>query len=130
MGAPAGKVVWVGRVISALVSLPFLMSGAMKLKGGPQLKEGFAHLGLPESMTVPLAILEIACVLVYMVPPTAALGAVLLTGFMGGAILTHWRVGDPFYIQITLGVLAWLGLYLRDNRLRSLLPLRNPANAS
>jgi hypothetical protein len=127
MAAPVGKLVWIGRGISILSSVPFLLSGVMKIKGGPEVLKGFGHLGLSESMMLPLAILELSCVLVYLIPPTAALGAVLLTGYMGGAILTHWRVGDPFFVQIALGLLVWLGLYLREDRLRGLLPLRTPS---
>ena len=124
MAAGSGKVVWVGRVISVLVSLIFLMSAFMKLKGGPELTAGMEHLGLPESMVVPLAILEISCVVIYLVPPTSVLGAILLAGYVGGAICTHWRAGDPFYVQVVLGILVWLGLYLREDRLRALIPLR------
>lgn len=116
--------VWVGRGISGLVSLVFLFSGVMKLAGGPKLKEGFEHLGLPMSISLPLAILEIACAVVYLVPATSVLGAILLAGYLGGAICTHWRVGDPFIGQIVLGMLVWLGVYLRESRLRALLPLR------
>lgn len=122
--APSGKVVWTGRVISALASLLFLFSAALKLKGGPELAQGMAHLGLPDSMVVPLAILELSCVAVYLIPPTSVLGAILLTGYIGGAICTHWRVGDVFVVHIVLGVLIWLGVYLREPRLKSLIPLR------
>ena len=122
--ATSNKVVWVGRVISILVSLVFLLSGFLKLKGGPELTEGMAHLGLSESLVIPLAILEISCVVIYLIPATAVLGAILLTGYLGGAILTHLRVDDPFVVQIVLGVLVWLGLYLREGRLKTLLPLR------
>ena len=124
MAAGSGKVVWIGRVISMLVALVFLLSGVMKVKGGPELKEGLAHLGLPESIVIPLAIIELACVALYLIPATSVLGAILLTGFMGGAILTHWRVGDPVFIQIAIGLLLWLGLYLREARLKALIPLR------
>lgn len=122
--AGSGKIVWIGRVISVLVSLAFLVSALMKFKGGPELTEGIAHLGLPESMIVPLAILELSCAVIYLIPPTAVLGAILLTGFIGGAICTHWRVGDPFFAQILIGIAFWLGLYLREDRLKSLIPLR------
>ena len=122
--AAAGKMVWTGRVISILVSLVFLMSGFMKLKGGPEVTEGMAHLGLSESMMIPLAILELSCVALYLIPPTSVLGAVLLTGYMGGAICTHWRAGDVFIGPIVIGLVIWLGLYLREPRLRALLPLR------
>jgi len=122
--AASGKIVWVGRGISVLVSLVFLMSAFMKLKGGAELMQGMAHLGLPESLILPLAILEVSCVVIYLIPATSILGAILLTGYIGGAICTHWRVGDPFFIQIALGVVVWLGLYLRENRLKALIPLR------
>jgi hypothetical protein len=122
--AASGKSVWVGRVISVLASLVFLMSAFMKLKGGPDLAQGIAHLGLPESMVMPLAILEVSCTVIYLIPATSVLGAILLGGYTGGAICTHWRVGDPFFIQIALGILVWLGLYLREPRLKDLIPVR------
>jgi len=122
--AASGKIVWVGRGISVLVSLVFLMSAFMKLKGGAEVMQGMAHLGLPESLILPLAILEVSCVVIYLIPATSILGAILLTGYIGGAICTHVRVGDPFFIQIALGIFVWLGLYLRENRLKALIPLR------
>jgi hypothetical protein len=124
--AASRRIVWFGRVISILVSLLFLMSAFFKLKDGPDVMKGIAHLGLPESMLVPLAILEISCVVIYLIPATSVFGAVLLTGYIGGAICTHWRAGDPFVVQILLGVLVWLGLYLREDRLKALIPLRRP----
>jgi len=120
----AGSIVWVGRGISILVSLVFALSAAMKLKGGAEVMQGMAHLGLPESLTMPLAILEISCVVIYLIPATSVLGAILLTGYMGGAICTHLRVGDLFVLQIALGILVWLALYLRESRLRGLIPWR------
>jgi hypothetical protein len=96
----------------------------MKLKGGAEIAEGMAHLGLRDAMVTPLAILEISCVVIYLVPATSVLGAILLTGYVGGAICTHWRVGDPFFVQIALGVFVWLGLYLRENLLKELIPVR------
>jgi hypothetical protein len=123
----ASRIVWIGRVISALAALLFLFSAVLKLKGGPELMQGIAHLGLPESMIKPLAILEISCVVIYLIPATSALGAILLAGYIGGTICTHWRVGDPFFIQIALGIFVWLGLYLREPRLKELIPLRTRA---
>jgi len=114
--ATSGKMVWTGRVIAALIALLFLFSAFMKIKGGPEVAEGLRHLGLSESMLVPLAILEASCVVIYLIPPTAVLGAILLTGYIGGAICTHWRVGDPFYLHILLGILVWLALYVRESR--------------
>jgi len=119
-----GRLAWAGRVISILVSLVFAASALLKLKGGTEVVQGLAHLGLPESLIVPLAILEVSCVVIYLLPATSVLGAILLTGYMGGAICTHLRVGDPFFMQVALGVLVWLGLYLRERRLKELIPLR------
>jgi hypothetical protein len=126
VAATSGKIVWVGRAISVLAALIFLVSAVMKLVGGAEVKQGIAHLGLPESMLTPLSILEIACAVIYLIPATSVLGAIFLTGYIGGAICTHWRVGDPFFIEIVLGLLVWLGLYLREERLKTLLPLRRP----
>jgi len=122
-----GKIIWVGRVLSGLVALMLLFSAAMKLKGGPELAQGMAKMGLRESMAVPLGLLELGVVVVYLIPQTSVLGAILVAGYMGGAMLTHWRVGEMFLIQFAIGVVAWLGLWLREPRLRSLIPLRSKA---
>lgn len=81
-------------------------------------------MGLPASLRVPLGILEFSCVAIYLIPATAVTGAILLTGYIGGAIVTHLRIGEPVYMQIALGILVWLGLYLRESRLKALIPLR------
>jgi hypothetical protein len=120
----SGKVVWVGWAITVIVALLFLFSAVMKLMGLPEVKEGMAQLGLPESILKPLAILEMACAVVYLIPVTSVLGAILLTGYIGGAICTHWRVGDQFLAQVGIGIVVWLGIYLRDPRLKALIPLR------
>lgn len=102
-----------------------LMSAVMKfMKPAPVVETFISKLGYPESTLVPIGVLELACVVLYAIPQTAVLGAVLVTGYLGGAIATHVRVGDPFIPPLVLGVLAWAGLYLRDERLRALLPLR------
>jgi hypothetical protein len=111
-------------VITGLVSLLFLFSAAMKFMGGAEVKEGMTHLGLPESMIIPLGILEAACTVIYLIPATSVLGAILLAGYIGGAICTHWRVGDPVLPQIAVGLVVWLGIYLREPRLKALIPLR------
>lgn len=124
--APASKkMLWTGRVMSTLPVLALLMSGGMKLAGPPGLAEGFKHLGVPLSHAVGLGVLELACTALYVIPRTSILGAILLTGYLGGAIQTHVRVGDPFYSQIIFGVILWGGLFLRDARLRALIPLRD-----
>lgn len=124
MGVATGSLVWAGRAISILASLVFLMSAFMKLRGGAEVMQGMAHLGLPESLIIPLAALEISCVTIYLIPVTSVVGAILLTGYIGGAICTHLRVGDPLAIQIVLGIVVWLGVYLRERRLKGLIPLR------
>jgi hypothetical protein len=83
-----------------------------------------AHLGLPESMIIPLGILEATCTVIYLIPATSVLGAILLAGYMGGAICTHWRVGDPLVGQIAIALVIWLAIYLREPRLKALIPLR------
>lgn len=97
----------------------------MKLLHHPSVIKGLAHLELTESWMTPLGILELSCVTIYLFPRTAVLGSILLTGYLGGAILTHLRIGEPIFLHIGLGVLLWLGLYLREQRLREILPLRN-----
>jgi hypothetical protein len=117
---------WTGRALSALPVLAMAMSAAMKLSHAPQFVEMWTgHLGFPESALTGVGLLELACVLLYAVPRTAVLGAVLLTGYLGGAITAHVRIGDPGLVTpLMLGILAWAGLFLRDERVRALMPLR------
>jgi hypothetical protein len=120
----ASKMTWAGRIMSVLVVLPFLPSAFMKISGGEEVLKGMAQFGIPATLLVPLAIVELTCVALYLIPYTAVIGAILLTGYLGGAMLTHLRVGDGVYLHITLGILAWGGLFLRDSRVRELIPLR------
>jgi hypothetical protein len=105
-----------------------VLSAVMKLLRPPQVVEAFVkQFGYSDSSLVPIGVLELACAVVYLIPRTAVLGAVLVTTFLGGAVATHVRIGDPSFIGPTvLGILAWLGLYLREPRLHELLPLRKP----
>lgn len=116
---------WTGWVVSVLPALALILSAIMKFTNSPQLAEGMGKLGWDAKLAVPLGITELACAILYLIPQTSVLGAILLTGFMGGAIATHVRVGDPFIVQALIGVLAWLGLYLRDPRLRALIPWKS-----
>ena len=118
------KILWTGRVISILPALMLIMSGVMKLLKPAAVVEGMTKLGWPERLAVPLGILELTCVVLYLVPQTAVLGAILLTGYLGGAIATHVRIGEPFITILPLGIALWGGLFLRDPRLRVLIPLR------
>jgi hypothetical protein len=115
---------WTGRIISALAVLALLMSAGMKFAKPPEVVEGFTHLGLPERLATPIGTIEAVCTLIYAIPYTAGLGAILLTGYLGGATLAHLRVGDPWISPVILGVLVWAGLFLRDGRLRRLIPIR------
>ena len=90
----------------------------------PALATGFQHFGLPMSLAIPLGIVEIGCAVVYLFPRTAFLGAILMTGYLGGATATNVRIGDSWITPVLLGVLVWGGLFLRDSRLRQLIPLR------
>ncbi|MEX0655068.1 MAG: DoxX family protein [Phycisphaeraceae bacterium] len=119
------KMFWAGWIISILPVLLLLSGGVMKLIKPTFMVEDFARLGYPEHLIVTIGILKIACTVVYLIPRTAVLGAILLTGYLGGATATGVRVGDPFFWPpIVFGVLIWLGIFLRDPRLRALLPWR------
>jgi uncharacterized membrane protein YphA (DoxX/SURF4 family) len=120
----SNKMLWAGRIVSALLVLMLLFSGIMKFTNSSQLTEMFGHLGLDTKLAFALGILELTCTILYALPRTAVLGAILLTGYMGGTIVSHLRVGDQFLTQIVVGVLVWVGIYLRDARLRALIPLR------
>jgi hypothetical protein len=113
--------IWIGWLLSALPSLMLLFSGSMKVVN-PQMVE---HLGYPEHLVLALGIVEIGCTVVYLIPRTAVLGAILLTGYLGGAIATHVRVLElQFLVPLVLGVLIWGGLFLRDPHVRALIPIR------
>ena len=118
----SNKALWTGRVMSTLPVLMLVMSGVMKIAQTAEVVKGFAD--WPARSAVPLGILELACTVVYVVPRTAVLGAILLTGYLGGATAVSVRLGAPFILPVSFGVLVWGGLYLRDPRLRSLIPFR------
>ena len=119
------KMLWTGRIISALPVLLLLFAGTIKLIKPAPVVQGFAHFGYPEKLILVIGILELTCAVIYAIPRSAVLGAILLTAFMGGATATHMRIGEPFIAPVIVGVLAWAGLFLRDERLRALLPLRS-----
>jgi len=126
----ATKTLWAGRIVSALPALFLLVDGGMKLVKPVPVVEATVQLGYPESVIFGLGIVLLACTVVYLVPRTSILGAILLTGYLGGAVATHVRVGDglfPIFFPVILGVLVWGGLFLRDSRLRALLPWRSSA---
>jgi DoxX-like family len=122
---------WAGRIISALVVLFMVFDGVIKVLRLTPAVEGTLSLGYPVSVVFPLGIVVLVCVLLYVIPQSSVLGAILLTAYLGGAVATHVRVGNPLFSHVLfptyVGVLAWLGLFLRDERLRDLIPLRRSA---
>ena len=125
--APSKAMIWTGRIMSVL-PVPMLgMSCTMKLTQAAQAVEGFSKMGYPAGVIVPLGIVELTCTILYLIPQTAVLGAILLTGYLGGAVDVHVRTGDTFghlATPIVLGVLVWGGLFLRDPRIRALIPFK------
>ena len=121
--------IWIGRIVSGLPALFLLVDGAMKLVKPAVVVEATTKLGYSESLIVPIGIILIACTLLYLIPTTSVLGAILLTGYLGGAVATHVRAAEggvfPIIFPIIFGALLWLGLYLNDTRLRALIPLRS-----
>jgi DoxX-like family len=114
---------WAGRIISALPALFLLLDGVMKLVKPAFVVDATVQLGYPESVIVGLGAVLVGCTILYLIPRTAVLGAILLTGYLGGAVATHVRVGGPLssiIMPVILGAMLWGGLYLRDERVRSL----------
>ena len=120
---------WTGRILSTLPVLFMLMDGVMKLMKPDFVVKATVQLGFPENVIVPLGITVLICTILYAVPRTAILGAILLTGYLGGAVATHVRSGDPLFSHILapvyFAVILWIGLYLREPRLSALVPLRS-----
>jgi DoxX-like family len=117
-------VVWAGRILSALPVLLMLFSAGMKFLHDPRVVQGFAAMGIREEVINLIAITELGCVVLYLIPPTAVLGAVLIAAYLGGAVLAHVIGKQPIWAPILAAVVAWLGLYLRDPRVRALFPLQ------
>ncbi len=115
---------WTSYVMTALTAAVLVMSGVMKLMKPAAVVQGFAKFGYPEALIVPLGIVEIACALLYVVPRTSVLGAILVTGYLGGATATNYRVGESWWPTVLIGVLVWGGLFLRNHGIRALIPLR------
>jgi DoxX-like family len=116
---------WAGRILTALVVLFMLFDACVKLLKLAPAVEGTIKLGYPVSVVFPLGLVLLACTMLYTIPRTAILGAILLTGYLGGAVATQVRVQSAsFWFAVLFGVLVWLGLYLRDSQLRALIPLR------
>lgn len=119
------KMIWIGRVLSALPVLFMGVGAVVTLFTPAAMNEGLKHLGYPEHLAYGLLLVEIACVVLYAIPQTAVLGAILLTAYLGGATASHVRVEEPWFLPVVFGVIVWLGLYFRDAPLRALIPFRN-----
>jgi len=109
-------------VLTGLPTLALFGSALGKLAHPPDFVAHFESLGFKASILVPLGIVELVCVVLYLVPRTAIFGAILLSAYLGGAVVTHLRVGEPLLVPIVLGVMLWGGLWLREPRLRALAP--------
>jgi hypothetical protein len=130
-GASIAKpALWLGRALSGLVILFLLFDGAIKLVPWPVVTESMDRIGYgsSENLARSLGFITIACTILYAIPPTSILGAILLTGYLGGAMASHLRIGSPLFSHMLfgfyLGLMVWGGLWLRDRRLRTLIPLR------
>ena len=124
----SNRALWAARIIGMLPVLFLLLDGVIKLFRPAPVVESFAQLGYPESLALGIGVLELVCIVLYLIPRTSVLGAILLTGYLGGAIASHVRIGSELFsilLPIILGVMLWGGLFLRDDRLRTLLPLRS-----
>jgi len=119
---------WAGRIMTGIPVLFLLFDGVIKLIGIQPVVDGMQKLGYPAGLATGIGTLLLGCLALYVIPRTSMLGAILLTGYLGGAVATHVRVGDPLIshalFPVYVGLLLWGGLYLRDGRLRALIPFR------
>lgn len=121
------KMLWTGRILSTLAVLFLLFDAIGHLIMPAPVVQAFVRIGIPLGLARPLGILEIVCVVIYLVPRASILGAILLTGYLGGAVAINWRVGDPLFetlFPVIFGTLVWGGIWFRDERLRALMPVR------
>ena len=125
--AKRGGMFWAGWVVTVLVGLLLAMGGVMNVMRAPQAVEGLAKYGYPAGVAVPLGLVVLGCVALYLIPQTAVLGAILLTGYLGGAVNLHVQAGEPWFMAVIAGALVWLALFLRDARVRALVPFRSAA---
>ena len=125
--ANSKAMVWAGWVMSGLLIAFMLLDGGMKLVPLDIVITTSEQMGIPGGLARPLGVIGLVCTILYAIPRTSVLGAILLTGYMGGAVASHLRLGDPFFTHtlfgVYLGLLAWGGIYLRDGRLRALIPV-------
>lgn len=124
----SNKTIWAGRILTAIPVLFLIFDGIVKFTGIAPVKDSFTQLGYPQTLAFTIGALELICLAIYLIPRTSLLGAVLLTGYLGGAIATHVRVENPLFshvlFPIYVAALLWGGLLLRDANVRALFPLR------
>lgn len=127
--SPSRARLWTGRVLTTLATLFLLFDGGIKLVQPQPVTEAMTRLGFPLHLSVPIGVILLVCTLLYALPATAVFGAVLLTGYLGGAIVVQMRIGAPLLsttlFPIYFAVLLWAGIYLREPRLRPLIPIRS-----
>lgn len=118
--------VWVGRVLSVLIVPPMVMGAIMSFRLPPEIVKNFEAMGWPTSVAATIGVLNLASLAIFLVPQTAVLGVILLTGYFGGAVATHLRVGEnaKCVVPVVFGIIVWLAIYLREPRLRAILPWR------
>jgi hypothetical protein len=121
--ATSSKMLWTGRIIGGLIVLFMIFDGVTKVMKIAPVVQAMQQGGFAASLAPVIGIIALVCTLLYAIPRTSVLGAILLTAYLGGATVTNLRVGQPVYFSIVFGVLAWLALYCRDARIRALLPL-------
>jgi len=129
--APVSKASFrIGAIMSALAALFLLFDSVIHIMVVAPVVEGFAELGYPVSLSLGIGILELLCIAIYVFPRTSVLGAILLTGYLGGAVAAQVRIGSPLFshtlFPVYVGLLVWGALFLREDRLRALIPLRSP----
>ncbi|HEV2708794.1 MAG TPA: DoxX family protein [Edaphobacter sp.] len=125
-GRPSNKLLWTGRILSILAIVFMLFDGIGHLLKPAPVVQAFVQLGFPLRLSITIGVIQLVCVILYAIPRTAVLGAVLLTGYLGGAVAIHMRVGNPLFeciFPVLIGVLFWAGLLLRDPRLRAVFPV-------
>jgi len=128
LDAPVSKAArWISYVLSAIPVFMLFMSAGFKISKSQPVVEGFQQMGFPLWQAVPIGVVELVCTVLYLIPRTSVLGAILLTGYLGGATVTHVRAEEMEFIgAVSFGVMLWGGLFLRDRRIRALIPLRTP----
>lgn len=123
--SPVSKTqLWTGWIITGLVGLFLLFDAIVKLIMVKEVIEASVRLGYPENTMFGIGLVLLISTILYLIPKSAVLGAILLSAYLGGAVTTHVRVGDPFYFPIVMGILVWIGIYLREKRLKLVVPFR------